>query len=46
MWDIVLYNVPKLLNCPQAGDTNIIKYVRLKLMTSLVTQVSILDLQK
>lgn len=44
MWDIVPHNVPKLFNCPQARDFNIIKYVRLKLMTILVLQVSILDL--
>jgi len=46
MWDIVFYSIPKLFNCLQARDINIIKYVRLKHMTSLVLQVSILDLQK
>jgi hypothetical protein len=46
MWDIVLHNVPKLFNCLQARDINITKYVRLKLITSLVLQVSILDMQK
>jgi len=46
MWDVVLHNVPKLFNCLQARDINIIKYVRLKLMTSFVLQVSILDMQK
>jgi len=25
MWDIVLYSVPKLFNCLQAGDINVIK---------------------
>jgi len=46
MWDIVFYSVPKLFNCLQAREFNIIKYVRLKHMTSLVLQVSILGLQK